>query len=100
MEKLLKKPAGNSLFRKIIDTAKLRGKSNRPDQLPENENLQDVLVASLHAASSPASNPHGVTNDGHIKSLHARQPRSREGVLSIKGLKKSYKGRKVVRGVN
>src|SRR5680860_127712 len=43
---------------------------------------------------------HGVTTVDHKQPPHASQPRSREGVLSIKGLEKSYKGRKVVRGVN
>lgn len=31
---------------------------------------------------------------------HAREPRSREGVLVVKGIEKSYKGRKVVKGVD
>lgn len=40
-----------------------------------------------------------VVNDT-VQSFPSREPRSREGVLLVSGIQKSYKGRKVVRNVN
>ena len=88
----MKKPTGNSLFQKIIARVKSRGENSMRDQLLAHGSLQDVR--------SPPSktNPANVTD--HTTAFPARQPKSREGVLLISGLEKSYKGRKVVRGVN
>ena len=54
------------------------------DQKPASD---DAVSSGTVSADNPAQKP-------------ARQPRSREGVLLVSGIQKSYKGRKVVNGIN
>ncbi|MCB1384472.1 MAG: LPS export ABC transporter ATP-binding protein [Nitratireductor sp.] len=64
---------------------------DRPVSGPVNGSGQP-LVRDVPAA--PA------VHDGETRSQHSRQPHSREGVMLVSGLRKAFKGRQVVRGVD
>ena len=63
-------------------------------------------AASIPAPQKPASSgriasPHYIDKVvNEAPPGHSREPRSREGVLVVKGIEKSYKGRSVVKGVD
>lgn len=96
----MKKPTGNSLFQKILNSAKSRGSNSMPDQLLTDRSLPDVQPGSRQSSRAATADTIPASKDDQTAAFSSRQPQSREGVLLISGLEKSYKGQKVIRGVN
>lgn len=65
--------------------------------IPARERSPDLAAN----ANKPVANPEYINKVvNEAPAGHSREPRSRDGVLLIKGIEKSYKGRKVVNGVD
>ncbi len=70
-------------------------------------NSDGTAEISHHGLSGSQAGGDRITSPEYIRKVvneappgHSREPRSREGVLVVSGIEKSYKGRKVVKGVD
>lgn len=94
--------APKNLFEKIKDGINTRANAAPKKATVQFATNQPQVAPRVRRVNNPQPNaiPSGQQQQTTTRARSGQPPRSRDGVLLIRGLEKSYKGRKVVKGVD